>query len=79
MSDLELHRITAPTMFAWGEDDPFLSRAQARPSIAKLPSALLHELPGGHGPWFEDPTRCACLIIEHLTKTGHPPGLVSPA
>ncbi len=78
MSDLELRRITLPTMFAWGEDDPFLRPAQARPSIAKMSSAILRELPGGHGPWLEDPTACATLIIDHFTKTGHPPALGGP-
>jgi len=78
MSDAELSRVTVPTMFAWGADDPFLSPMQARRSIAKLPSAILHELPGGHGPWFEDPTVCATVIIQHLTNTGHPPALDNP-
>lgn len=73
MSDTELRQITTPTMFIWGQADPFLSPAHARPSIAKLPAAILHEVPGGHGPWFEDPTACATLITQHFAGTGHPP------
>lgn len=73
MSDNELGQIVAPTMFCWGTDDPFLTPGLARPSVAKIPSSMLHEVPGGHGPWFEDPAGCAHLIIEHLTTTGYSP------
>ena len=66
----ELGQITAPTMFCWGTGDPFLSPAQARPAIAKIPGAVLHEVPGGHGPWLEDPAGCARLTIGHLAATG---------
>ena len=45
MSDGELGQITAPTMFCWGTSDPFLAPAQARPAIAKIPGAVLHEVP----------------------------------
>ena len=74
MTDAELGRITAPTMFCWGTDDPFLTPAQARPAIAKIPGAVLHEVPGGHGPWLEDPAGCAKLVTGHFTATGYPPG-----
>lgn len=73
MSEDELRRISVPTMFCWGTDDPFLRPDQARPSVTKIPSAVLHEVPGGHGPWFEDPLGCAKLVIEHLTATGFAP------
>lgn len=50
--------------------DPFLSPAQARPAIARIPGAVLQEVPGGHGPWLEDPAGCAKLVTSHLTATG---------
>jgi pimeloyl-ACP methyl ester carboxylesterase len=78
MSMGELGRITAPTTFIWGRDDPYLSPANARPSIAELPSATLSEVPGGHAPWFEDPAGCGSLIRRHLTDTGFPPFLPDP-
>jgi pimeloyl-ACP methyl ester carboxylesterase len=78
LTTTELHRITTPTMFIWGEDDPFLSPTMARPSIAELPRAALHPVPGGHGPWFEDPDGCADLITQHLTTIGFPPDLPGP-
>jgi pimeloyl-ACP methyl ester carboxylesterase len=73
LTDRELSQITAPAMFCIGTGDPFLSPAQARPSVTKIPGAALHEVPGGHGPWFEDPAGCARLITAHLTATGFPP------
>src|SRR5215468_4411059 len=72
MSDRELHQITAPTMFCWGTGDPFLTPALARPAVAKIPGAVLHEVPGGHGPWLDDPAGCAKLVTGHLTATGFP-------
>jgi pimeloyl-ACP methyl ester carboxylesterase len=60
-------------MFCWGTGDPFLAPAQARPSIAKIPGAVLHEVPGGHGPWLEDPAGCAALTTGHLAATGFAP------
>jgi pimeloyl-ACP methyl ester carboxylesterase len=66
MTDRELAGIDAPTMFCWGQEDPFLSPEQARPSVAKIPGAILHEVVGGHAPWFEDPVGCAALVNDHL-------------
>jgi pimeloyl-ACP methyl ester carboxylesterase len=65
MSDDELSRIETPTTFYWGRDDPFLSPERARPSIAKIPGARLHEVDGGHAPWFEHPADCARFIELH--------------
>ena len=73
MTDAELGQITAPTMFCWGTDDPFLTPAQARPAIARIPGAVLHEVPGGHGPWLEDPAGCAKLVTGHFAATGYAP------
>jgi pimeloyl-ACP methyl ester carboxylesterase len=78
MTDGELGRIAVPTMFCWGTEDPFLSPAQARASIAKIPGAALHEVPGGHGPWLEDPAGCAKLVTDHFTATGFAPACSPP-
>ena len=72
MTDGKLRRITAPTMFCWGTDDPFLAPGRARPAIAKIPGAVLHEVRGGHGPWLDDPAGCAKLVTGHLAATGFP-------
>ena len=75
MSDEELRRVQAPTMFCWGSDDPFLAPASARRSIAVIPHAVLHVVNGGHAPWFEDPALCGSLVVQHLTTTGCGPAL----
>ena len=69
----ELRQVTAPTMFGLGNGDPFLTPAQARPAIADIPAAVLHEVPGGHAPWLEDPAGCAKLVTSHLKYTGFAP------
>ena len=65
MTNDELSRIETPMLFYWGRDDPFLSPQRARPSVAKIPGAILHEVDGGHAPWFENPVDCSTLIDEH--------------
>ena len=67
MSDRELARIEAPTLFCWGREDPFLTPQQARPSVAKIHGSILHEVAGGHAPWFESPADCAKQIHDHLS------------
>jgi pimeloyl-ACP methyl ester carboxylesterase len=79
MNDTELHQVTSPTMFIWGQDDPFLSPSDGRPAIAQLPSAVLHEVAGGHGPWLDDPERCAGLVKDHLINTAYPPTVAAAA
>ena len=61
----ELAAIRVPTTFILGSDDPYLSPRDARPSIARIPNATLHEMPAGHGPWLVDPGRVAGLIAAH--------------
>jgi pimeloyl-ACP methyl ester carboxylesterase len=69
----ELEAIATPTMFIWGTDAPYLSAERARPSIDQIPTATLHEVPGGHGPWLIDTQRSAELIINHLTSPAATP------
>ena len=68
LTTAELGAIAAPTMFIWGADAPYLTADRARPSVDQLPSATLHEVPGGHGPWLVDTKRCAELIQAHLAS-----------
>jgi pimeloyl-ACP methyl ester carboxylesterase len=55
-------------MFICGADAPYLSAERARPSIEQIPTATLHEVPGGHGPWLVDTERSAELIETHLSS-----------
>src|SRR3954447_3406579 len=68
LTSVELAAISTPTTFIWGSEDPYLSPHQARPAIAQMPSATLHELPAGHGPWLVHPGRTAELIQRHLGR-----------
>jgi 2-hydroxy-6-oxonona-2,4-dienedioate hydrolase len=58
----ELAAIRVPTLFILGTDDPYLSPSDARPSIAQIPNATVHEIPAGHSPSLVDPARVARLI-----------------
>jgi pimeloyl-ACP methyl ester carboxylesterase len=76
LSGRELAAIAIPTMFIWGTDAPYLSADGARPSINRIPTATLYEVPGAHGPWLLDAERSAELIRTHLAP-GRPPNTVS--
>jgi pimeloyl-ACP methyl ester carboxylesterase len=65
----ELAQIRTPTLFIWGSDDPYLSPRAARPWIAQIPTATLHEMPGEHGPWLMHPEHTAELIHTHVAMT----------
>jgi pimeloyl-ACP methyl ester carboxylesterase len=73
MTGGELRQITASSLFCVGIGDPFLAPARARPVIAKIPGAVPDQVPGGHGPWLEDPAGCARLVTSHLAATGFAP------
>jgi 2-hydroxy-6-oxonona-2,4-dienedioate hydrolase len=73
MSPDELGRVATPTLFVWGTDDPYLSPEGGRPSIDRMPSAGLLEVPGGHAPWLEDAAGTAKAVARHLGDTGFPP------
>jgi pimeloyl-ACP methyl ester carboxylesterase len=66
----QLTAIRVPTSFILGSDDPYLSPREARPSIARIPHAEVHEMPAGHGPWLVDPGRVAGLIAAHHETAG---------
>ncbi len=50
MTKDELSQVTAPAMFCPGTGDPFLTPTQAQLAIANFPTAVFHEVPGGHAP-----------------------------
>jgi pimeloyl-ACP methyl ester carboxylesterase len=78
----EVGRVTVPTAFLWGTDDPYLPPDDARPWIERMPAATLHEVSAGHAPFLEDPAGSAEIITAHLAATGFPPrvaGTTHPA
>ena len=65
LTEADLAAIRTPTIFILGSDDPYLSVADARRSIDRIPGSRLYEVPGGHAPWLADPQRVAALIASH--------------
>jgi pimeloyl-ACP methyl ester carboxylesterase len=65
-----LGRVTTPTYFFWGVDDPFGGIDVARQLVASMPAAELEMVPdAGHLPWLDDPTRAAEAIGSFLQPT----------
>jgi pimeloyl-ACP methyl ester carboxylesterase len=54
LGDEVLERIAVPTSLVWGRDDPFGGEATARAFAARIPSANLEMVSGGHAPWIDD-------------------------
>jgi len=71
LTDAELSALATPAMFIWGADAPYLSVERARPSVERMPSAALYEVPGAHGPWLADTARSAELIQAQLGREVH--------
>jgi pimeloyl-ACP methyl ester carboxylesterase len=68
LSDAELAAIRIATVFILGSDDPYLSIDDARPSIARIPGARLHEMRAGHAPWLVDGAHAAALTSRALGR-----------
>ena len=63
-----LHRIAAPALLIWGEQDRFVPLANGRAYAANLPKAALKVLPGvGHSAIMEAPEQCMALIAPFLS------------
>jgi len=68
-----LHRITAPALLIWGEQDRFVPLANGRAYEANLPKAALKVLPGvGHSAILEAPEQCMALIAPFLSSGALP-------
>ena len=68
-----LHRITAPALLIWGEQDRFVPLANGRAYEANLPKAALKVLPGvGHSAILEAPEQCMALIAPFLSTGAFP-------
>lgn len=61
---LRLHRIKAPTVLLWGEDDRLAPLDYAKSFVAKLNQAQLETLPGcGHRIYVDSPDAAAARIV----------------
>lgn len=63
----DLERITAPTLFAWGDKDAFHHPRNAADSIVAIRDHRLLRLPhAGHAPWLDEPELVGRAIVEHF-------------
>lgn len=70
LPDELLAQIEAPTLFLWGEHDPFGPPEIARRFVARIPDARLQiALGGGHAVWLDDLDQAATAIRTFLTPT----------
>lgn len=64
----DLAKITAPTLYLWGDEDNFASPADAERLAAATPGAALERFAGfGHLPWVDDPDQIAARVRAFLT------------
>lgn len=67
----ELHRIEVPTLVAWGDRDPVISREEAEHMAHRLPAGRLAVIEGGaHGLIFDAPEAFNGLVCEFLELPG---------
>lgn len=57
-----LRRISQPTLFLWGKDDPFGSTDSGRRAAELIPDAHFEVVGTGHLPWWDEPEACARRI-----------------
>jgi len=70
----DLHRIMAPTLIVWGDQDPLCPRHEQDALLAAIADAQLEVYPGGgHNLHWEEPERFArdlAVFIAHLGGKG---------
>lgn len=66
LSDEELRRLALPVLFVWGDADGFLSPADGRASVERMPNARMEVVRGGHSPWLDDPAAVGAMIARFL-------------
>jgi 2-hydroxy-6-oxonona-2,4-dienedioate hydrolase len=64
----DLKLVKQPTMFLWGNKDPFGSIEMGQKIAGIVPSSEFHAIEGGHLPWLDKPAECGKLIRDFLSK-----------
>lgn len=70
LTGAQLYRLTQPVQLIWGDNDPFGSVEAGARAAEHIPHAQFHVVPGGHGPWLDDPTIVADLVAPFIRKNG---------
>ena len=69
LADDLIASIATPTLFLWGENDPFGGEEVARRLVDLMPNSVLEMLPGaGHAPWLDELDRCASATSQFLAR-----------
>ena len=64
-----LHRIGAPALILWGENDRFVPPAHGAMYAERIPGASLTIIPGaGHSAAVEEPAESARLVLDFLSS-----------
>ena len=59
-TDETVAKLTMPTLFLWGDEDPNGGELVAKEFVARLPDAQLRIIPqAGHAPWIDELDLCA--------------------
>ena len=66
LSAADLGKAPMPTLFIWGDHDPFGGLDVARKVVAAMPNAQLKEVSAGHLPHADQPEACARFADEFL-------------
>ena len=62
-----LAKITAPTLFLWGDEDPNGTQVEAEEFTAMLPGSTLEMITeAGHAPWIDEPELVASRTLAFL-------------
>ncbi len=69
ITDDELRRLAQPTLFVWGEQEPFGAPEAARRAAGLMPDARVEVVPGAwHHPWLADPAGIGRLVVDFLRR-----------
>jgi pimeloyl-ACP methyl ester carboxylesterase len=69
LTDELLATVRTPTLFLWGENDPFGGVESARRVVGQMAGAELEMLAGaGHAPWLDDLDRCVGATAAFLAR-----------
>jgi pimeloyl-ACP methyl ester carboxylesterase len=67
ITDDELARLAAPTLFVWGSDEPLGDPEAAHRAAALMPDARVRVVPGaGHHPWLADAAGVGTMVRDFL-------------
>jgi pimeloyl-ACP methyl ester carboxylesterase len=68
-TDEALAAITTPTLFVWGDREPYGSVEVARRAAAHMANAHVEVITGGwHHPWLADAPACARALQDFLAS-----------